>query len=220
METKSIIETDIEENDKKIRRGVKYILKDEEDIPDLTEAFEEMDIYKIKTHRQPALIILSCFIQSIEDLKIIDYIKDNYPNTKIILISDQILEEVMIKSFEAGIQGYLLKKDDPQELRLAINKIICGENYICSEASYKILLKIKEDINFSEKNIPLECNLSGRELEILRLISEGLTNNKIAEKTFTSRRTVETHRKTLIEKTKTKNTAALIKYAMINKLIK
>jgi DNA-binding CsgD family transcriptional regulator len=54
----------------------------------------------------------------------------------------------------------------------------------------------------------------------LGYIAEGLTNNEIADKTFTSRRTVETHRKNLIEKTKTKNTASLIKYAIMSKLIK
>jgi DNA-binding NarL/FixJ family response regulator len=66
----------------------------------------------------------------------------------------------------------------------------------------------------------VNVDLSDRELEILELIAEGYTNTEIADKTFTSRRTVETHRKNLIEKTKTKNTATLIKYAIVNGLLK
>jgi two-component system response regulator NreC len=215
-----MIQTEVKENEIISSRSLKYIIKDDEDITGVAEAFNELEVFKITSEKKPEIIILECFIHNTEELQITKYIKNNYPDTKIIIISEHHDEELMLRSFEAGVKGYLLKKDNADELNLAINKIKNGERYICSEASHKMLDKIKEIVNHMDSQTPLEINLSGRELEVLQLISQGLTNNEIAEKIFTSRRTVETHRKMLIEKTKTKNTAALIKFAMINKLIK
>ncbi len=209
--------TEIEENKNIIKGRLEYSLKDIE-LTWVAEAKSEIYDYKKTSEKTPEIIILDCFIHQ-QDLDVINYINDNYPNTKTILITEFLEEEIMLRSFEAGVKGYLLKKENHEELLLAINKIKNGEKYICSEASYNMLERIKEIVRNIDHHVPLAINLSGRELEVLQLISQGLTNNEIAEKIFTSRRTVETHRKTLIEKTNTKNTAALIKYAMVNKLI-
>jgi DNA-binding NarL/FixJ family response regulator len=214
-----MVNTEIEENNNIVERKMDYLIKDET-LTMVAEATCETDAYKITSDNPPEIIIIDRFVHTKEDLGIISYIKNNCPDTKIILITEKIEEELMLRSFEAGIKGYMLKNDNAEELQLAINKIKNNEIYICSEASYTLLKDIKEMVNTYDNPVPLEIHLSARELEVLQLISQGLTNNEIAEKIFTSRRTVETHRKTLIEKTKTKNTAALIKFAMINKLIK
>jgi DNA-binding NarL/FixJ family response regulator len=211
--------TELEENKNIVKGSLEYLLNDK-DLPLVAEAHTEIDAYKKISEQTPEIIILDSFINQKEDLEVVNYIKDNYSATKIIMVSKNLEEDLMLRSFEAGIKGYLLKKDNQEELLLAIRKIKNGEKYICSEASYNMLERIKDIVKNVEHHVPLEINLSGRELEVLQLISQGLTNNEIAEKIFTSRRTVETHRKTLIEKTKTKNTAALIKYAMVNNLIK
>jgi DNA-binding NarL/FixJ family response regulator len=213
-----MVTTEIEVKENIVKGRLEYLLKDE-GLPLVAEAMTETDAYKKTSEDTPEIIILDCFIHNKEGIEIVNYIKDKCPSTKMILITEQLEEEIMIRSFEAGVKGYLLKKENHEELLLAINKIKNGDIYICSEASYNMLDRIKEIVNKNDNQMPLSINLSGRELEVLQLISDGLTNNEIAEKIFTSRRTVETHRKTLIEKTKTKNTAALIKYAMINRLI-
>ena len=70
-----------------------------------------------------------------------------------------------------------------------------------------------------ENNGKKPADLSQREIEVLKLIAEGLTNAEIADKLFTSKRTIESHRQNIIEKTQVKNTASLIKYAITNNII-
>jgi DNA-binding NarL/FixJ family response regulator len=127
-------------------------------------------------------------------------------------------ENFLTKGLESGADGFLLKNTGKDELMLAINKIMEGDNFICSGIACLMMEKIKENVSFLPRRSNVQ--LSEREMEILQLIGQGLTNSEIAEKIFTSRRTVESHRKKLIEKTSSRNTATLIRYAVMNGLLK
>ena len=107
-----------------------------------------------------------------------------------------------------GALGYVLKNATKEELLEAINTIIKGKNYFSFEVAIA-LRKIKE-------NSPL---ITRREREALQLIAEGLTNAEISEKLFISIPTVNTHRKSLLEKFEVKNTATLISKAIKNGLL-
>jgi DNA-binding NarL/FixJ family response regulator len=101
----------------------------------------------------------------------------------------------------------------------AIKKVYDGGNYLCAELTLKLL----ENFYSNPENTNLELSeylqFSKRELEVLKLIGEGMTNNEMSEKLFLSRRTIEGHRQNLITKTGCRNTATLIKYAVLNKII-
>ncbi len=104
---------------------------------------------------------------------------------------------------------------------MAINKVMDDLVYISSEISFKMVENIREKyLEFKAETPTKAVELSSREMEILLLIAEGFTNIQIADKIFVSKRTVETHRKSLLEKTNSKNTAMLIKSAVLQKLIK
>jgi len=96
-----------------------------------------------------------------------------------------------------------------------------GGRYLCEELTMKLVDKLinKEEAQ-SYKMDPAELSLSSREMEVLELLGEGLTNLEISKKLFLSKRTVEGHRQSLIDKTKSKNTPALIKFAIQNGLLK
>jgi DNA-binding NarL/FixJ family response regulator len=208
------------EDHKILREGIKSLLKDEPGISVVAEASNGQEAIEKLSDGKANLAILDINMPIMDGLEATRFISENYANTKVIILSMLDHEKYLLKGFEAGAKGYILKNSGREELLFAIKKIMNGEFYICSEIAYTLMDRIKENIGPALSDNQYKIELSDREMEVLGYIAEGLTNNEIADKTFTSRRTVETHRKNLIEKTKTKNTASLIKYAITSKLIK
>lgn len=130
------------------------------------------------------------------------------PELKIIALTnfDQLTYLQNMK--EAGAKGYLLKNASFDEIEKALKAVCDGKEYWLGKDS------IKESM--SDHN---EMLLTRREIEVLKLITEGLTNHEIAEKLFISDSTVDSHRKSLISKLQVKNTAALVRVALENKII-
>ena len=101
---------------------------------------------------------------------------------------------------------------------MAIQTVIAGRRFLCSDLGLNMLRKVLAKDDESDDTTKA-ARLSRRESEVLQLLSEGLTTNEIAEKLFTSKRTIETHRQNILEKTQTKNTAALIRLAVTQGLL-
>ncbi len=130
------------------------------------------------------------------------------PDLKIIALTnfDQLTYLQSMK--DAGAQGYLLKNSSLSEIGKALHAALSGKQYWLGKDS------VQETIQ--KHNQPL---LTRREIEVLKLIAEGLTNHEIADKLFVSASTVDSHRKNLISKLQAKNTAALVRTALENKII-
>jgi DNA-binding NarL/FixJ family response regulator len=126
-------------------------------------------------------------------------------------------ENYIKQTITAGASGYLLKNIDIEQMLFAIRHIAAGGRYICSEIVFEMLKKQLDSP--TEVVTGQAVDLSQREEEVLHLIADGFTNQEIADKLFTSRRTVEGHRQNLLEKTGTKNTATLIRYAIRTSII-
>ncbi|GAA0841334.1 hypothetical protein GCM10009525_54810 [Streptosporangium amethystogenes subsp. fukuiense] len=107
-----------------------------------------------------------------------------------------------------------------EEMLFCINHVAKGGRYLCEELTMKLVDKLihQEDARAFRMD-PTELLLTTREMEVLTLLADGLTNLEISEKLFLSKRTVEGHRQSLIDKTKSKNTPALIKFAIQNGLL-
>jgi DNA-binding NarL/FixJ family response regulator len=153
-----------------------------------------------------------------DGLHMINALQMKYP---VLILSMLDHENYVMETINAGASGYLLKNISKDELLFAIRYVASGGKYICSELSFKILNRLSNlnDI-LPASGVNVDFELSERESEVLHLIGEGFTNNEIADKLFSSRRTIEGHRQSLMEKTGSKNTATLIKFAVQNGLIK
>ena len=137
-----------------------------------------------------------------------------FPDVHIIAFSMLADATSVRKMLEAGAQGYIFKNAEETELFAAIDAVFHHEYYVTKDMQHVLtdFLKKKRDVEKGYDN--METNpLSEREVEILKLIMEGLTNNEIADRLFLSHRTVDTHRKNILAKLDLKNTAALVKYA-------
>ncbi len=200
-----------------LRDGLKSLLKDEPGLAIVEEAKNGKEVIEKISMTEVDIAIMDINMPIMNGLETTQYLHQNHKGVKVLVLSMMDNDKYLTHMFAAGATGYLLKSTSKEELIYAIKKVAKGGTYICSEMTLNILDKPKR--NYDSLTGHSSVYLSKRELEVLQQIAEGLTNNEIAVKLFTSRRTVETHRMNLIEKTKSKNTAALIKFAILNGFI-
>ncbi len=165
---------------------------------------------QLKSNPAPDIILLDISMPGMDGIEVTKIIKQKFPSIKILIVSTHSNIQMIAKLIRMGVDGYLLKNAEKQELLHAIQTIQNGETYFCKEVEEK-----NDDNNTKIKNETSQITeLSSREKEILVLIAQEFTGNEIAEKTFISLNTVNTHRRNLISKLNVKNTAGLVKYAI------
>jgi len=178
----------------------------------LVELLNEVDI---------DVVLMDINMPEIDGLQATRQIKLQYPLVKVLILSMLEDERFVAEAMQAGAAGYLTKTVNRKELVRAIQITAGGEVYIGTHISLKLLGKVPVEVN--KMPIPeekAESNLTKREFEVLSLIAQGYTTTQIADKLFTSKRTIESHRQHLLEKTNSKNTPSLIAYAATHHLLK
>lgn len=203
-----------------VRDGVRALLEREEEFAVVGEASTGEEALRLLKNGTKADIILADLnMPVLGGLELTEQIKINYPLIKVVILSALDNEKYVLKAFLAGAKGYLLKSVSPSELVFAIKHTHHFTQYICSDLSKRFLSRLLSMPDpVTRKNV-LDLNFSNREVEILSLLGEGFTNQEIADKLFTSRRTIENQRQAMIDKSGARNTIALIKFALINGII-
>lgn len=203
-----------------VRNGLRSLLENQSGIQVIDEASNGSEVLqKIMDGIKPDIVLADINMPELDGIALVEKLNETYPDIKVIILSMLEHEKYVLKAMNSGAAGYLLKSSSRQELIFAIQHVIAGNLYICSEISLKILAKIPQYPQNTEEDTKAASSLSKREREILSLIADGYTNSEIADMLFTSRRTVEGHRQNLIEKTRARNTAALIRFAVKNGII-
>jgi len=173
------------------------------------------EILDLLTDHKIDLILMDINMPIVSGYEATLLITKKYPDVKIIALS-MLADAVSVgKMLEAGVDGYIFKNANESELIEAIDTVMKGDYFVTAEMEPVLqkLLKKKKDVD--KGYATMETNpLSVREIEILKFIMNGLTNNEIADRLFLSPRTVETHRKNILAKLEIKNTAGLVKYAI------
>ena len=133
------------------------------------------------------------------------------PNLKVICLSMYGDEKYYSMMVEAGAKGFLLKDSSIDEVFDAIDHVMAGEEYFCEE-----IMRVLSD---AMRRNEMTDKLSEREIDVLLEICRGLSTQEIADKLFLSKRTVDSHRANILEKTGSKNTASLVVYAIKHNLV-
>ncbi|HRN78657.1 MAG TPA: response regulator transcription factor [Ferruginibacter sp.] len=154
---------------------------------------------------QPDLIITDINMPEISGIDLSAKLKKAYPKMKIIGMSTFNERSYISQMIQNGADGFLVKSASKEEIEKAINTVLDGQMYL----SVDVNMNAQEQKHLN--NLPV---LTRREKEVLHLIAEGLTNPQIAEKLYISINTVDSHRKNLLTKFETSNTASLIRNAM------
>lgn len=167
----------------------------------------------------PNVVILDYSMPVMGGIETAKYIRENFPETKIILLSMYDDEEFIESAIESGANGYLSKDDDLNELEAAIKSVLSNHYYLNDRLSKLFINRMmsKGKIRPEFENEKVEFNED--EVSIIELISREHTNQEIADKLCKSVRTVEKYRSKLIEKVGAQNTIGLIMYAIKHKII-
>jgi DNA-binding NarL/FixJ family response regulator len=215
-----MIEVVLAEDHNIVRNGIISLLEKEPDIHvagAATNGREVLDLLESGTHAD--VILADMNMPEMGGIELTASIKEKYPDCKVIILSALDHEKYVIKAFQAGASGYLLKSVSADELVFAVKHTLLNNLYICSELTSKFLkrlLTIPDPETLQEIN---DIEFSMKEIEVLGLITEGYTNQEIADKLFTGKRTVESQRQALIDKTGSRNTAALVRFAITNGIV-
>ena len=157
------------------------------------------------------VVLLDRHIPGLDGLATTQRLRAEFPDVQVLILSMNDHALTIGQVMNAGASGYVLKNASHDEILVSVRAVAAGKRFLCSELGLTLLDKVVNDA--PEINAKAPSGLTEREMEILQLVADGLTNAQIAEKTFTSQRTVETHRQNILEKTGSKNTAALVKCA-------
>lgn len=203
-----------------VRNGISSLLNSQSDLEIVGEATDGLEVLKFLDEGIDVdLVLTDINMPNLNGIELIAKVKSHSPATKVIVLSMLDHENYVMEAIKNGASGYLLKNVSEEEMVFAIRHVFGGFLYVCSEMTLKILEKLSKFSKSGNSERQMSIDLSKREIEILFLIAEGYTNNEIAEKLFTSRRTVEGHRQNLLEKTGARNTATLIRFAVRSGLI-
>jgi DNA-binding NarL/FixJ family response regulator len=205
------------EDHKLVRDGIKMLLGTADTLEVVGEAANGQAVLDLLEGGAIADLVLADMTMPVMDGKaMLAAINERYPKVKVVFLSMMENPAHIAQMIRAGAYGYLLKNTGAEELIFALNHVSTGERYICAEIGINLLEQFSVDVKTTDYS---GIEFSERELEILHLIAEGHTNLEMADRLFISKRTVEGHRQSLLEKTGSRNTATLIRSAVMRKLI-
>lgn len=192
--------------------GLVSLLKKEKmfEIVAKAESGREVIEYLSKTDFDICLLDIS--MPEVDGIEAAKWIIKNKPETKIIILTTHDEEEIIAEMLHLGVIGYLLKSSTRLELIDAINRVISGKSFFSEEVSGTIISGYTKQIE-KRNNLGETVILTQREKEIVQLLAKEYTNDKMAQALHISYRTVETHRKNIMQKTGAHNLAGLLKYA-------
>lgn len=195
-----------------VRDGIKTLLSRNEDYEVVGEATNGIEALDMFNRLAPDLILLDISMPMMGGMEAAEAILKAHPEARIIILSMYDDEDYISRCMELGVKGYVVKSESGSELDYAIKSVVMGKNYFSSQVQNVIFKKYSSVVKAKKEKEP-DIKLTSREMEIVRLIAEGLTSQEMAEKLFISPRTVETHRANLMKKTGVKSAMELVRKA-------
>ncbi len=197
-----------------IRKGMKQILNDTEDIRVTGEAENGMQAIKMAQENTYDLVLLDISMPDKHGIDVLKQLKLNKPQLPVLILSMHEENQYALRSMKAGAAGYLSKQSAPTQLVTAIRQVACGKKYISHELAEELANGLSQ--GYQEL---LHQTLSNREYQTLCLMASGQSLSEMAETMSLSAKTVSVYRARLLEKMKLKNNAEAVRYAIENHLI-
>ena len=187
-----------------VRSALRLLLEAEDDFEVVAEAGDADSATRYVRGHKPQVLILDLNMPGGSSLERVPAIKEASPDTQIVVLTMQEDPAFAREAMRAGVLGYILKEAADAELVKAVRLAAEGETYLQPALGARLAAEPPEG----------EGELSERELEVLRLIALGHTNNEIAERLFLSVRTVESHRAHIQQKLRLTKRSELVRYAL------
>jgi DNA-binding NarL/FixJ family response regulator len=194
------------------RDGLRTLLARDSEIEVVAETCDGLETVQAVNSFKPHVILMDISMPNMNGIESTRRIAKEHPKTRIIILSMHSDRRFVLESFRAGAFGYVLKDCSVDTLLDAIHCVFKNQFYL-DKTIAKIVIKDYVNLN-AEKPDSLFAVLSPREREVLQLMAEGYSTKEIADKISISIKTVETHRKQLMDKLNIHNIAQLTKYAI------
>jgi DNA-binding NarL/FixJ family response regulator len=213
-----------------LRQGLKLLFKMQADIHIIGEARTGKDAVARTQELQPHIVVMDISMPDMDGLEACRQIRLSLPEVQVLMLTMHESEEYFLQSLRMGAAGYIVKKAAPAELSSAVRTIAHGGVYLYPGLAKSLLRIFLTDSPKPASGIQLESRkgetlarelelLTARELEVLKLVAEGHTNQEIANHLVLSIKTVQAHRAHVMEKLELHNVTHLVRFAIHHGLI-
>ena len=200
-----------------VRDGIKLYLDNDPEYEIVAEGSSGYDAINLMKQKEVDLILMDINMEGMDGIETTKKIMEEHPQVKVIAITMHNDYQHIKAMMDAGAGGYLLKNCDESELKHALKAVTEDDIYYSKEVAQTVMNNLAKKRSKSRSEA-LATPLTPREKEVYQLIMEEYSNQEIADKLFISVRTVEVHKRNLLEKTGAKNTTGLVLYAVKNEL--
>jgi NarL family two-component system response regulator LiaR len=186
----------IVDDHKIVRKGLRALLSTENDIKVLGEAADGVEAISRAAALHPDVILMDLVMPAMDGIEATRQITTQWPDMRVLVLTSFAADDKVFPAIKAGALGYLMKDSDPRDLVSAIHQVYRGEPSLEPAIARKVLMELSSP----SKAKPTTDPLTERELEVLRLISQGMSNRDIAEKLVVAEWTVRTHVSNILSK--------------------
>ncbi len=178
------------------RQGVIAVISTRPDMKVVAEAANGREAVKAAKEVHPDIVLMDLFMPEMGGVEATRNLLKEMPETNVLMLTISDQDEDLFNAIKAGAKGYLLKEANSEELLRAITQVAEGGVIISPTMAPKLL----SEIGAGARRLEAEAILSNREMEVLQLVAEGLTDKEIAERLFISLNTAKTHLKNILAK--------------------
>jgi len=195
--------------------GLRRIIEDCEDMEVLAEASDGIRALEAALKTRPDVAVIDISMPDIDGLELINRLLSHYPDLPIVVLTVHEDKQYMFRAVQAGAMGYITKRSASEQLVHAIRKVQAGKRFFPEEVAEAIALQLSR--GGSENDLP--GSLSMRELQVLKRLALGATNQEIADSYNISVKTVDTHRQRILKKLGLRNNAEISRFAYQHRII-
>ena len=208
MEVKVIIVDD----HKILREGLRSLIEKEPGMTVIAESANGRTAFQLARRLNPNVVVMDINMPDMNGIEATRHIVAEFPDVKVIALSMHSDRRFVVEMLKAGVSGYLLKDVAFEELGNAIRTVMDNRNYLCPKIAKIVLEDYKEHLLATEPSAMVA--LTSREREVLQLIAEGRSTRQIGDRLNVSIKTVETHRRNIMDKLNIFTIAELTKFAI------
>ncbi|QLQ11944.1 MAG: response regulator transcription factor [Nocardioidaceae bacterium] len=200
------------------RRGLTLLLAAEDDIEVVGEAADGSSLVDMVRATGAEVVLLDVQLRASSGIEACARLKEAVPECRVIMLTSSDAESDLYESVKNGASGYLLKDSSMNEVSQAVRLVADGQSLISPSMAAKLLDEFKE-MSRADRDVTPTPQLTGRELEVLRFVAQGLSNREIGKLMFISENTVKNHVRNILDKLQLHSRMEAVMYAVREKLL-
>ena len=197
-----------------LRQGMAQVLDTQPDIEVVAQADNGKEAVRLVARHRPDIVLLDINMPEMDGVEAAGHITASFPDTGVIILTMYRRDDYVFEAIKAGANGYLLKEVELDELLAAVRSVAQGEAVIDSAIASRVLAEFRRPQPSDEDEEQAEPNLPERDVEILRLLAQGLSNQAIADRLYIAEKTVRNRLSGIFQRLHLENRTQAALYAI------